>query len=88
MNPHFNNTITRYREMADAIPENCYNEPLLPKLWSQMTEDEKTSAIFYIRTYVTSMTRTRIAGHAIGCYIKEHGTITEDKMQEIFDSIV
>jgi hypothetical protein len=87
MNTHFNNTITRYREMADAIPESC-GEPMIHKHWSLMTEDEKTIAIWYLRNHNTSMTRTRIAGHAIGCYIKEHGTITEEKMNEIFYSIV
>ena len=74
--------IQMYRPKADETPEAIH------KSWSEMTEAEKQITIFYLRNHTTSIIRVNVAGHAIGCHIREHGTITVEQMTSIWEAIV
>ena len=74
--------IEHYRPLANATPEHIHAS------WSDMTEAEKNITVFYLRNHTTSIVRVAVAGHAIGCHIKEHGTITAEQMTSIWESIV
>jgi hypothetical protein len=74
--------IEQYRPQGNATPKHIH------KHWSQMTVAEKNITVFYLRNHSTSFVRATVAGHAIGCHIREHGTITAEQMTSIWESIV
>ena len=56
----------------------------LPRPWSEMTASEQAMTVFFIGQRDT-ITRTRVARHAIACHINSHdGTIAEDDANRIW----
>ena len=84
MIPGFNRQtyIARFVGQADVVP------PSIHKAWNEMTADEQTLTVWHLRDKTVSLTRSAVAGHAIGCMIKANPeTFTLDEINSLWDRI-
>jgi hypothetical protein len=74
--------LNRFRPYADTVPNGIHAS------WDAMTVEEQRLCVFYLRNWADTITRNGVASHAIGCFIKNNGTASNDQIEEIWASIV